>query len=157
MIRKCLLETNGYQTIFNLKSVDKPQADSVELIVEFQLDPRLGELSAMSVPSFIHFKDLHRLVTYFEQHIASLRKDPNSEAHTFVTYGLSFQIQALSGDILCEDEGVFTLRFMVNIGEAYEKASSTYVGGESMMTLANIRSFISSLQLALSELSYSNV
>lgn len=58
MIRKCILETNGYQIVFNLKSVDKPQADFIDSIVELKLDSRLGELSAKSIPTFSHFKDL---------------------------------------------------------------------------------------------------
>lgn len=156
MIRKAILETNGYQIVFNLKSVDKPQADFVDSIVEFQLDSRLGELSARSIPTFIHFKDLQRLVTYFQQHIATLKENSDSDSHAFVTYGSGFVIQAFSGSVLSESEGFFTIQFMVNVGEAYEKACSTYVGGESVVTFANIRNFTSSLQAALNELSYSN-
>lgn len=153
MKKQCILETNGYRVVFTLKSVQKTKADFVDSICEFQLDPRLGELLARSVPTFIHFKDLQRLVTYFEQHITTLREDPNSESHTFVTYNLDFQVQALSGDILSEGEGLFTIRFMVNVGQAHEKACSTYVGGESVVTFANIRSFTASLQAALDEFS----
>ncbi|MDF5719608.1 MAG: hypothetical protein PUP91_03760 [Rhizonema sp. PD37] len=109
-----------------------------------------------SIPTIITLKDLQSLITYFEQHITNLKSDPNSKAHTFVTWDLGFQVEALSGDVFSESEGVFTIRFMVNIGQADEKACSTYVGGEAMVTFANIRSFTLSLQAALAELSYSN-
>ncbi len=150
------METNGYRISFNLKSVEGTEVDFVDSIVEFQLDPRIGELLVRSVPAFIHFKDLQRLVTYFEQHIAALKEDPNSESYTFVTYNLGFQVQALSGSVLTESEGFFTIVFTVNVGQAYEGACSTYVGGESVVTFENIRSFTSSLQAALAELSHSN-
>ena len=155
MKKKCVLETNGYRVFFHFRSVQTPEADYVESIVQFQIDSRLQELLVRSVPTLIHFKDLQRLVTYFEQHIAALKEDSNSESHTFVTYGLGFQAQALSGSVLSESEGFFTIQFMVNVGQAYKGACSTYVGGESQVTFANIRSFTASLQAVVNELSHS--
>ena len=152
MFRKCFLETNGYRIFFNLKSTDKPKADFVDSIIEFQLDPNLGEVLVRSVPGFIHFKDLQRLIKYFEKHIAALKEDPNSESYTFVTYNLGFQVQALSGRVFSESEGFFTIMFTVNVGQAYKGAGSTYVGGESVVSFASISRFTSSLLALLNEL-----
>lgn len=78
MLRKCFLETEGYRIFFNSKSVEGTEADFVDSIVEFQLNPCLGELLVRSIPAFITFQDLQRLATYFEQHIAVLKENPDS-------------------------------------------------------------------------------
>ena len=67
------------------------------------------------------------------------------------TYGLGFQVQALSGEVRSPTEGEFSIRFMVNAGQSSELASRTYVGGESLVTLGNIKSFASTLQAVLAE------
>lgn len=144
---KCLLETEGYQIVFNLKSLESTKED-LDLIVEFHLDC----FAVKSIPAFIAIKDLHRLVSYFEEHIASLQVDPDSESYTFSTYGLGFQVQALAGEVRSPDDGEFSMRFMVNVGQANVDASRTYVGGESVVTLANIQGFTSSLQGVLADL-----
>ena len=99
-------------------------------------------------------KDLERLVNYFEEHIACLKVDPDNESSTFITYGLGFQVQALSGEVRSLSDGEFTMRFMVNVGQSDFEASRTYIGGESEVTLENIESFTSSLQSILRKLSY---
>lgn len=153
MISKCLLETDGYRVIFELKSLDMTK-EYVDTVIKFLPDPRLSNVSLKSIPTFIGIQDLHRLVTYFEKHIASLQTDPDSESYTFVTTELGFQIQSLSGEVRSPQDGEFTIRFMVNIGRIHEESSSTYVGGESMVNLKNIQSFISSIQAALVEFSH---
>ena len=156
MSRKCLLETNGYQILLHLKRVETTEEELFDTIFEFKLNPSLGETLVRSIPTIITLKDLQSLITYFEQHITNLKEDHNSESHTFVTRSLDFQVQASSGNIFSESEGVFTIVFMVNVGKAYEGACSTYLGGETLVTVENIRSFTSSLQAALVELFYSN-
>ena len=42
--------------------------------------------------------------------------------------------------------------FTVNVGQAYKGAGNTYLGGESVVSFASIRSFTSSLQAVLNEL-----
>lgn len=153
MIGKCLLETDGYKIIFELKSLETSKKD-VDLIVEFHLNPHLGSLVVKSVPTFTAIKDLERLVNYFEEHIARLKVDPDNESSIFITYGLGFQIQALSGEVRSLSDGEFTMRFMANVGKIDFEASRTYVGGESSVTLENITNFTSSLQGILRELSY---
>lgn len=156
MIGKCLLETEGYKILFELKSLENSKQD-VDVIVEFQLNPHLGSLVVKSIPTFIAINDLERLVNYFEEHIAYLKVDSDSESSIFITYGLGFQVQALSGEVRSSNDGEFTIRFMVNVGQSDFEASRTYVGGESVVTLENIKSFTSSLQGILRELSYFEV
>lgn len=156
MVSKCLLETEGYQILLELRSLETSKKD-VDMIVEFTLNPHLGSISVQSIPGLIALKDLQRLITYFEEHIDRLKQDPDSESYTFVTYGLGFQVQALSGEVRSPDDGEFTVRFMVNVGQGKFEASRTYVGGESEVTLKNIKRFISSLQLVLVKFGFSEV
>lgn len=109
----------------------------------------------------ISIQDIQRLIKYFEEHIAKLQENPDSESYTFVTYGLNFQVQALAGDVRINpsnllqtspDDGEFTIVFMVNVGQSNVEACQTYVGGESVVTLKNIHSFTSLLQAVLTEL-----
>ncbi len=51
MLIKCCLETDGDRVLFVLTSVGRPKA-SVDVVVEFTLDPRLGSFSVKSVPAF---------------------------------------------------------------------------------------------------------
>jgi hypothetical protein len=147
---KCFLETEGYRIVFELKSLETTKQE-IDLIVEFHLNSHLGDLAVKSIPAFISIQDLQRLITYFEEHIARLQENPDSEAYTFTTYGLSFQLQGLSGEVRSPNDGEFSIRVMLNLGQSNLEASRTYVGGESVVTLANIHSFTSSLQIILTE------
>ncbi len=153
MNSKCLLETEGYQILFDLKTLDSTTKD-VDAVVEFILDPRLAEISVKSVPTFVAIKDLQRLIKYFEEHIALLQQDSDSESYTFVTWGLGFQVQALSGEVRSPNDGEFTLRFTINVGYVNKEASRIYVGGESVVTLENIHRFTSSVYTTLTELGF---
>ncbi len=146
------MPSSRYRTVFELKSIDSNR-EMLDLVVEFQVDPRLREISVRSVSSYIDIKDLKRLVTYFEQHIASLKENSNSKSSVFIEYGLSFQIQASEGEIRSESEGEFSLQVMVNIGQPAKGYPRTYIGGESVVTLENIQSFTSSVNELLIELS----
>lgn len=90
-----------------------------------------------------------------DQHIACLQQDSSSQSDTFVPRELGFQVKALSGEVISPKSGEFSLLFMVNVGRSNEEVSSTYVGGESEVTLENIQNFKSSVQAALAELSHS--
>ena len=152
----CVIETEGYRAIFHLKSLHDSQK-ILDLVVEFVLNPKLKELSFKSVPAFIFVNDLKRLVSYFENHIESLKQNSSSESDVFLDYGLGFELRASQGDVFSEiesePEGSFGLLVMVNIGWIEEEISRTYVGGESIVTLENIRNFISSVNQVLTEVS----
>jgi hypothetical protein len=153
---KCVLETSGYQVIFYLRSLDYSR-QSIGLVVLLTVNPDSGGVSVRSTATTIRIENLRSLILYLEQHINNLKEDLNKTSHTFLTYDTTFQVQALSGNYISEDEGSFPLRFMVNVGHHNNQGNpSTYVGAEAVVSFANIRSFTSSLQLVLNKFSYSN-
>jgi len=152
MIKHYLLETDGYQVVFELKSMKEADEDVVDAIIEFRLDSRLGNLSIKSVPNFIYKKDLEDLIKYFENHIDSLQKDQFSTSEVFITYGLGFQIQAFAGEAISPEDGEFTISFVVNLGQADEDSSRTWIGGESVITFEKIRNFTKAIDEAISQL-----
>lgn len=148
MINRCVLETKGYSIVFELKNYNLA-VEMVDLVLEFQLNPHIKDFYLRSIPSYITFKDLQRLATYLETHIASLIQNPDSQSQFFVDYGLGFQLQALEGDVDLENDGEFSIIVLVDVGE-YEKGSShTYVGGLSVVTVEKTQFFISSIYAAL--------
>ena len=152
--QKCILETSGYQVIFYLRSLDYSR-ESIGIVVMLAVNPDLGGVSVRSTATKIRIEDLQSLLLYLEQHINNMKEDPNKTSHTFLSYDTTFQVQALSGKIISEDEGSFTLRFMVNVGDRKDKENtSTYVGAEAAVTFADIRSFTSSLQAVLNKLTH---
>lgn len=151
MSQKCFLETDGYRVSFDLKDVQASK-EYVDMVVEFTLDQYLGGIVVQSVPTFIAPSDLRRLATYFEEHIAQLLQNPDSESYTFVPMELGFQAQALGGEVYTENDGEFNLRFLLNVGRSKDEGERVYVGGESVVTLKNIRRFIASLHEALTDL-----
>jgi len=155
MSQKCFLETDGYRVSFDLKDVQTSK-EYVDMVVEFTLDQHLGDIVVQSVPTFIASSDLRRLATYFEEHIAQLLQNPDSESSTFVPMELGFQAQALTGKVHADNDGEFSLRFLVNVGSSKDEGERVYVGGESVVTLKNIRKFIVSLHEALTDLPRAN-
>lgn len=151
MGKKCFLTTDGYRVSFCLKEVQASKED-VDIIIEFILDQHLGGIMVKSVPTFIALSDLYRLATYFEEHIAQLLRNPDSESYTFVPMELGFQVQALAGEVHAENDGEFSVRFLVNVGKSKDEGERVYVGGESVVTLKNVRRFIASLHEALADL-----
>jgi hypothetical protein len=151
MGRKCFLETDGYRVSFDLQDIQTSK-ENVDMIVEFILDQHLGGIMVKSVPTFIASSDLYRLATYFEEHIAQLPQNPDRASYTFVPMELGFQVQALAGEVHAENDGEFSVRFLVNVGKSKDEGERVYVGGESVVTLKNIRRFIASLHEALADL-----
>lgn len=148
---KYILETEGYQIIFELENSTYCE-QSIDLVVKFVLNSQLEGLSVKSVPSCINTKDLKRLTVYLEQHIASLIESSGSVSPTFVEYGLSFQMQALMGDVETTDDGEFSLLVMVNVGKPEKGSHRVYVGGEAIVTVENVRKFVLSINTLLAEL-----
>ncbi len=143
MIHKCLLETEGARITFEL---EKATEQHFNLAIQFALDPHLGGFSLNSPPTFITTSDIQRLIAYFEQHIAHLRTNPDHESQPFVPMELGFQLQALAGELYPDDDGEFTLRFMIYVGKSPAEETSVYVGSETVVMLAHVRQFMASLQ-----------
>ena len=62
---------------------------------------------------------------------------------------LGFQVQALAGEVQAGDDGEFSVRFFVNVGESSQAGHRVYIGGESVVTLKNLRIFLASLHEAI--------
>src|SRR5437588_11301888 len=112
----CTLETEGFRVVFNLRNPDAAR-EYVDGRIELSLQPGLSPLSIQSMPTFLGVTDFRQLVAYFEEHLRRLRDDPGAESTVFVPLELGFQIQALAGEVNEQDEGEFTVRFLVNVGQ----------------------------------------
>lgn len=152
MTRKCVLETEGYQVSFDLKETQVSK-EYVDMVVELALDQHLGSIAVKSVPTLIAVRDLYRLVEYFEAHITQLQQYPDCESSTFVPMELGFQVQALAGEVQAESAGEFSVRFFVNVGRSEADGHRVYMGGEAVVTLTNLRRFVTALQETLADLS----
>jgi len=148
MVQKYILETEGYRILFNLKETQAAK-ESADVVVELVLNRHLGDVAVKSVPTLMTVRDLSRLVAYFEAHIARLQQHPDSESYVFVPLELGFQVQALAGEVQAGDDGEFSVRFFVNVGESSQAGHRVYIGGESIVTLKNLRVFLASLHEAL--------
>lgn len=155
MKRKCVLETSGYQLVFYLASLDN-SPNHIGLLTEFVLNASHDQsCKARSRAKPVYISQLQKLIPYLENHVAALVEKPGHESHTFVTYDLSFQIQALSGEVRSQNEGEFTIECLVNVGKPEGNPCSTYVGGEAVVTLKNLQEFTSDFQTVLNEFSIS--
>ena len=150
MAARCTLETEGYQAHFHLERLPRP-AGALDARIEVCLREEVGGTSLRSEPTFLRGNELQRLVAYFEGHIARLQTEPNTESPVFVPLELGFQVQALAGDIETANEGEFTLRFLVNVGQP-EGRARTYAGAEAVITVQQVRAFVVSLDAVLGEL-----
>ena len=151
MISTIILEAEGFAFSFEINRV-KSDHEYVDMIVLFTLDQKLGNVVVRSEPTSIATKDLLRLTSYFENHIAHLQQDSWSTSDTFVNSELGFQVQALAGEILSPLEGGFSITCMVNIGKSHEEGSSVYVGGEAFVTIEQIVAFNTQIRAVLDEL-----
>lgn len=145
------LTTEGYMVTFQLEQ-RKDLRSSLDGTVVFTLVPGLSKMEVHSQPMPISVDDLERLSEYFQQHIANLQADADSEGETFVPRDLQFQMRASVGDVRSPDDGEFTLQFLVNVGRPDEESSSVYVGGEAVVTLEQTRHFLLSLRRLLTEI-----
>lgn len=123
------------------------------MIIVLAVEPGHEGVSGRSTATIIMIEDLLSLIRYLEHHIHKLKSDHNKNINIFSTYNtLTFQVKALSGNVISEDEGHVNIRFRVNVGCQEEKGdTSTYVSAESVGTFANSRRFTASLQAAVDE------
>lgn len=137
----CVLNVSGFDISFNFTRVDR--AGVADLVVVLSMKKELGNLTISSIPTYTSIVDMRKLATYFENHIARLQNDSSYyEAFVFLNNYLGFEIQALDGEIASESDGSFTIRVMVNVGEAGELQDRVYVGAESVIFLEDINNFI---------------
>jgi hypothetical protein len=154
MAVQCLLEAAGYRVAFAFQN-GSPAGEYVDTAVELSLAAGLGDITLRSQPTFLALRDLHRFAAYFEDHIANLRKDSSREAALFVPQELGFQVQALAGDVIADDEGEFTLRFMLNVGHD-DDGGRVYAGAESVISVGRTKEFVAALEGIASGILQSN-
>ena len=147
------LKAEGYQVAFEVRQTG-PVEEDLDMRIVFILDPHLGNMRLEAEPIPVMVSDIPRLISYFEDHIAQLQKDPDSESFTFVLMDLQMQLQALSGEIRAADDGEFTMRFLVNVGKA-EDGLRVYAGGESVIYLENVNAFLTAMRQLMSDLATS--
>jgi hypothetical protein len=136
---KIFLKTDGYHLIFEFSNKNI-RDKTFDIRVDFNLNSDIKDISFRSVESFIYDSELQRLINYLTKHINCLKQNPNHESDVFLGYSLAFKIQASCGDIEPNGSGSFGIMALVNMGE------STYLGGESLITVDSVQSFISSLE-----------
>jgi hypothetical protein len=145
------LKAEGYTVAFTLKTV-KNVRTSLDLTAVFSLNPRIGKVEAASQTMLIRLQDIERLAAYLEEHMARLREDPDSQSYIFVPLDMQFEMQAFAGEVRGPDDGEFSLRFMVNVGQQDSESTAVYVGGETVVTVENIQNFIAALRRVLAEM-----
>jgi hypothetical protein len=150
MIQKLVLDTQGYQVTFEILTIPDC-TDAFDTIIHFFLDLRLEAVAFKSVRARLTLDTLREMVIYFDQHVIQLQADPFSESDTFVPMNLLFKLQALAGEIDVPDDGEFSLRFMINMEQDDVDLTSIYVGGEAVITLQNVDSFLSSVKQLIAE------
>lgn len=154
---ECYLETSGYQITFYIRSLDSSK-DHIGLIILLFVSTALGKVSIRSVAQKIPVQDLQNLGEYFEQQIASPKKNCNKDLSNILNCHNAFQVQLLLENDISEDERSFNLRFMINVGHQEERGNTnnTFVGAEAVVDFENIQSFTSSIKTVLAKLSHAN-
>jgi hypothetical protein len=150
MVQKLVLNTEGYQVTFVLKTIPD-RTDMFDATISFLLDPRLGTVAFTAFPGRLTLETLQELVTYFEQHIAQIQINSSSESTTFFPLNFQFQLQALQGEIDAPDDGAFALRFMMDMQQPGVGATSVYIGGETDILMEDINSFLASVKQLIAE------
>jgi len=89
----------------------------------------------------LYKEDVHRLLSYFEEHIKSVASDAYLETTTFVPNDLCFQLQALDGVIETRLDGYVSVNFMLNC------KPHGYWGVESVLDLLDLNDFMAKLKL----------
>jgi len=142
------LKTNGYELRFYLARIENSQDSFFKAKVEFATTPHCSQkISAMSEKILINPSDLIRLIKYFQEHMENIKNNSQEDSYVFVDNTLGYQVHALCGDVSKNQKtGSFSIISMVNIGKTKPFNSSTYIGGESIITFEQVEEFIRALE-----------
>ena len=91
------------------------------------------------------YRDLVRLIDYFDHHVASLVKDSGYHSDVFAPYELDFQVQALCGEAESFMDGEFTLRVMLAVDQTTD-GTTVYAGVEAVVDVAQSSAFVTELR-----------
>jgi len=137
----------GHQTQFGLEILEQARKNYFGLVVQFVLDPQVGQMAMKSIPTTAAAEDLEMLMEYVEQHIHLLERDSTAESYGFLTQEGGFLFRCGPGGVHPDGGGSFSLLLMVNI----DRLDQVYVGGECDVGVREIRAFLSSLRETLAE------
>jgi len=143
MLQQSILKTDGYHVTFDW--IFLPEYSLMDAVITFSTVPGLQLITAKSDVTYIRYKDMERLIKYFQDFVAEAMKDSKASTYVFVPSELGFNLQPSGGEIVSSDDGCFSLTFMVNIGRD-PGGTYTYVGGESLVDLVELQIFLDSLQ-----------
>jgi len=152
--KTCCLETQGYKVYFYLRTI-KEYPRSVGLIVGLVIDNEAGEILFKTNPQQLLFSTLDYFIQYLEEHLDSLKKNPETESPKLFFNKDPFLVQALSGTVISDQEGFFNLSFQIRDKEQNKGDIIAYVGGLAEVSFQNVQSFTSSFREALLEISFS--
>jgi hypothetical protein len=151
MLMSTTLNAYGYRAIFHIACAAH-SAQQADVVVEVRLD-NAGASIMRSMLTSVATSDLQRLGAYFDEHISLLAKEPGHVSEVFVPLQLGFQIQALSGEIDSNDDGVFGLRVMVSAtDESTDFQFRCYAGCEGSVEVCSVRAFMADIEAAIHHL-----
>ena len=150
MIQKLILNTKGYQVTFEILTIPDC-TDAFDTIIHFLLDPRLEAVAFQSVRAPLTIETLQRLTTYLEQHLVKIQDESFTDYYAFVPDNLLFVVEALAGGWDAPDDIEFSLRFMINMEQGHVDLTSIYAGGEAVITVQNVDSFLASVKQLIAE------
>ncbi|WP_225409270.1 hypothetical protein [Stigmatella hybrida] len=142
MHTECSLIARGYRADFRFTLAEANRL--VDLEVGIGLADGSQRL-ATSTAGYIPVNDIVRLARYFEDHLASLARNPDTQSEGFVPLELNFELQAMEGEVRAGGDGEFTLRVMVNVTGTGSPNGSVYVGCEGVIDAAHVRDFTTRL------------
>jgi hypothetical protein len=145
MSHTCTLAGESFSADFTLRPARS--AEDRDLTVALHTHGRRDLV--VSTPSLIATADLRRLREYLTDHLRALTANPDAESFVFTPMELGFQLQALSGEMRDDDDGECTVRLMAQVATG-DDLPRLYVGCESVVTAAALRSFIAQLEAAAS-------
>jgi hypothetical protein len=80
--------------------------------------------------------DLRRMAAYVRAHVGENAPHSIAESSAFVTYDVSFELQALEGELESWNDGDFTVRWMFYCGPKDRSHGALYVGIQARLSVA---------------------
>jgi hypothetical protein len=142
MSSECSIIAKGFRADFVFESLSINGSADLEIGISLTDSHRL----ATSARALIFDSDILRLADYFEAHINLLSGNPDTQSHIFTPLELSFQLQAMEGEVREDDDGEFSLRIMVNTTDPGGESDRVYVGCEGVIDVAHARHFAAKLR-----------
>ena len=148
MPRTAVLRADRLTVSFTL---DKQKNGMYLSQVRVAVEPTVRDIAFASLEDYIATEELQRLAKYLEDHIQELKVNPNHDSYVFLDEALTFQIQALSGDIGESGAGSFSVTVLVSSAESDDSHTRLYLGGSTTVTAKSAKEFIANLNEITSE------